>query len=87
MRRDGAGVLYTSLAREGALVEARIAGFDAPAYLHPDHLALAESAANGELANTVTTLLSPFDPIVWDRARAHDLFDFDYLIECYTPEP
>ncbi len=30
-------------------------------------------------------LLSPFDPIVWHRLRASELFGFDYLIECYTP--
>jgi uncharacterized protein YcaQ len=32
-------------------------------------------------------LLSPFDPVIWDRERASLLFGFDYQIECYTPAP
>jgi len=58
-----------------------------PWYIHPDRLALAEAAARNELVPTLTTLLSPFDPLVWHRERALTLFGFDYRIECYTPAP
>ena len=74
-----------ALVDEGLLLRARVAGWDEPVYIHPDHRELAGRAAAGLLAPTVTTLLSPFDPIVWDRRRALELFNFDYRLECYTP--
>ena len=74
-----------ALVAEGALLRVQVAGWDEPGYVHPDHLALAREAAAGQLQPTLTSVLSPFDPIVWDRRRALDLFDFDYRLECYTP--
>jgi uncharacterized protein len=75
-----------ALAEQGMLLKAQVEGWTAPAYIHPAHAALAQAAADGALKPTLTALLSPFDPIVWDRKRALELFNFDYRIECYTPE-
>ena len=36
-------------------------------------------------ARHVSTILTPFDPITWNRARASRMFGFDYKIEIYTP--
>jgi hypothetical protein len=56
-----------------------------PAYVHPDNLALLELARAGVLQAGLTTILSPFDPLISDRARAQQLFGFDYQLECYLP--
>ena len=75
------------LSAEGVLVEVVVQGWPCPAWIHRDRLPLAERAAAGRLAATRTALLSPFDPVVWDRERALGMFGFDYRLECYTPAP
>ena len=52
--------------------------------MHGDHARALKKAVLGGLQATYTSLLSPFDLIVWDRKRASCMFDFDYRIECYT---
>ncbi|RQV85420.1 winged helix-turn-helix domain-containing protein [Burkholderia anthina] len=74
------------LAEAGDLIPVRIDDWKEPAYVHRSLDALLPAAAADTLRSTVTTLLSPFDPVVWDRRRAPTLFGFDYTIECYTPE-
>jgi uncharacterized protein YcaQ len=74
-----------ALLDEGLLLRARVEGWKEPVFVHPDHAGLLALAAEGRLNPTLTTLLSPFDPIVWDRRRALELFGFDYRLECYTP--
>lgn len=71
----------------GELLEVAVAGWDVPGYVHAAHAEGLAKARAGRLRATHTTLLSPFDPLVWDRARALAMFGFDYRIECYVPAP
>jgi uncharacterized protein YcaQ len=70
----------------GELIRVAVRGWDVPGYVHREHQPLLKRAQRSTLRATHTTLLSPFDPVVWDRARASALFGFDYTLECYTPE-
>jgi uncharacterized protein len=83
--KRGIAGLLEELADEGGLLRTRIEGWEEPAYVHPDNAGLAQAAISGELRPSLTTLLSPFDPVVWDRTRAAELFGFEYRIEVYTP--
>jgi uncharacterized protein len=63
----------------GELDEVGVEGWSRPAYLYP----------GATLPRRISTsaLLTPFDPVVWERDRAERLFDFFYRIEIYVPKP
>src|ERR1051325_1443828 len=77
--------LVLALGEEGRLLKLNVEGWDEEGYAHPDNMGLIESVSSGKLRPERTTLLSPFDPLVWDRVRAREMFGFDYRLECYTP--
>lgn len=73
------------LEKQQRVLTVTVEGWDVPGYIHPDQLPRVEAAAAGDIPRSRTTLLSPFDPLVWDNRRANDVFGFDYTIEFYFP--
>jgi uncharacterized protein len=66
--------------RGAGLVEVAVDGWRQPAWADPAAL-----EALGTRARHRTTLLSPFDSLVWDRARTRRVFDFQHALEAYVP--
>jgi len=85
MYKKDAQTATDALLQEGALCQVEVAGWDEPGYVHAENADLMEKAADNALVPDYTVLLSPFDPLVWHRERASELFGFEYRIECYTP--
>jgi uncharacterized protein YcaQ len=69
----------------GSVLRVEVEGLRGDWYLHADDLALLERLRAGELEPR-TTLLSPFDNLIADRARIALLFGFDFRIEIYVPK-
>ncbi|GAA1984611.1 winged helix-turn-helix domain-containing protein [Kitasatospora viridis] len=77
-----------SVLAESGLVPVAVAGWGAdggegPAWADPQALA-AEQLAGRECHRT--TLLSPFDSLIWDRARTERIFGMSHRLEAYTPK-
>ncbi|MGN8245998.1 winged helix-turn-helix domain-containing protein [Cellulomonas soli] len=66
------------LVEQGVLEEVQVEGWGA---------ALRHRDASLPRRATGATLLSPFDPLVFERRRVEDLFGLRYRIEIYVPEP
>jgi hypothetical protein len=77
--------LLEMMLESGDLRQINIEGWVEPALFVPENETLLLSAASGKLKADHTTLLSPFDPLTWDRERARQLYNFDFVIQCYTP--
>jgi uncharacterized protein len=63
------------------LVPVTVEGWGKPAWADPEALATEPRGRHR------TTLLSPFDSLVWDRARTERIFGFTHRLEAYVPKP
>ncbi|GAA0457423.1 hypothetical protein Ade02nite_06500 [Paractinoplanes deccanensis] len=74
---DGFKRAVAELVEDKVLLPVRVKGWKPSAYLH--HEARLPRRVNA------ATLISPFDPLIWERGRTERLFGMNYRIEIYVP--
>lgn len=75
------GEQFDSVVADSGLVPVTVEGWEKPAWADPAAL---ETAPRGRHR---TTLLSPFDSLIWERARTERIFGFTHRLEAYVPKP
>jgi hypothetical protein len=78
------------LAEKGAIVACALESAERSptvGWIRPADLALAARLESARPRDDRGVLLSPFDPLLWDRARVARLFGFDALLEIFKPAP
>jgi uncharacterized protein YcaQ len=70
---------FDELVEEGRLERARVEGWRQPAFIVP-HIDIPASV-------DAHAIVSPFDPILWERRWTKAVFGFEYQIEIYVPAP
>ncbi len=83
--KTGLRKVLDMLLSEGEIQPAKLEGLDEKGYIHRDNLDLYEKIFSNNKKPLRTSILSPFDPLIWDRARLRSLFDFHYELEIYVP--
>lgn len=78
-----------SLADEGQVVRCALhgGGDTVSGWIRPRDLECAEALTRLRPRGDRGVLLTPFDPLLWDRARVRRLFGFDVVLEIYVPPP
>ncbi len=74
---------FAALAEEAGLVPVEVDGWGRDAWADPAALVALESGAGGRHRST---LLSPFDSLIWERRRTERIFGFSHRLEAYVPK-